>query len=117
MKDHRDLDVWNKSMDLVEHIYAMTQQFPKEEVYGLTAQIKRAAISIPSNIAEGAGRKGPKEFMQFLYISLGSLSEVETQTLLAKRLRFTDQIDPILESIEKIKQMLNGLIRYLEQNK
>lgn len=117
MKDHKDLDVWNKSMDLVEYIYAMTQQFPKDEVYGLTAQIKRAAISIPSNIAEGAGRRGAKEFMQFLFISLGSLSEVETQTLLAQRLRFTDEIEHILESIEKIKQMLNGLIRYLEQNR
>ena len=117
LKDHRDLDVWNKAMDLVEDIYALAKQFPQDERYGLTSQLKRAAVSVPSNIAEGAGRRGPKEFVQFLYISLGSLSEVETQTLLARRLGFADAIEHILENIEKIKQMLNGLIRYLESSR
>ena len=117
MKNHKDLDVWNKAMNLVVDIYALCNEFPKEEVYGLTSQIKRAAVSIPSNIAEGAGRKSSKEFIQFLYISLGSLSEVETQTLLAQRLGFAKTVEPILEDIKKIKQMLNGLIRYLENNK
>ena len=113
VKNHKDLDVWKKSMDLVEHIYALTRQFPQEEMYGLSSQIKRAAVSIPSNIAEGAGRKGSKEFIQFLYISLGSLSEVDTQLLLAKRLGFLDDIQTASQDIVKIKQMLNGLINYL----
>jgi len=115
MKDHKDLDVWNKAMDLVENIYTCTKDFPKEEVYGLSSQIKRAAVSVPSNIAEGAGRKGTKEFIQFLYISMGSLSEVETQILLAKRLNFIDNINEITQDITKIKQMLNGLINYLNR--
>ena len=113
MKDHKGLDVWNKSMDLVENIYAITKQFPQEEIYGLTSQIKRAVVSVPRNIAEGAGRKSSKEFIQFLYISLGSLSEVDTQLLLAKRLDFVENIQSISEEIVKIKQMLNGLINYL----
>ena len=114
MKDHKDLDVWNKAMDLVENIYTCTKDFPKEEVYGLSSQIKRAAVSVPSNIAEGAGRKGNKEFIQFLYISMGSLSEVETQILLAKRLGFIENVQNITQDIVKIKQMLNGLINYLK---
>ena len=113
MKDHKDLDVWNKSMDLVENIHTVTKQFPQSEIYGLTSQIKRAVVSVPSNIAEGAGRKSSKEFTQFLYISLGSLSEVDTQLLLAKRLGFVENIHNITEDIVKIKQMLNGLINYL----
>ncbi len=111
MKTHTDLDVWKKSMDFVENIYKMSSQFPKEEIYGLTSQIRRAAVSVPSNIAEGASRQGPKEFVQFLYISLGSLSEVETQTMLAKRLNFISNTDIILKEITTIKKMLNGLIR------
>jgi len=114
MKTHVDLDVWKKSMDFVENIYKISSQFPKEEVYGLTSQIRRAAISIPSNIAEGASRQGSKEFVQFLYISLGSLSEVETQTMLAKRLNFVANIDLILHEITLIKKMLNGLITHLK---
>ena len=114
MKTHMDLDVWKKSMDFVENIYKISNQFPKEEVYGLTSQIRRAAISIPSNIAEGASRQGIKEFIQFLYISLGSLSEVETQTMLAKRLNFVNNIDIILTEIITIKKMLNGLITHLK---
>jgi len=77
--DHKDLDVWKRSMDLVQLIYEYTKLFPKEEMYGLTSQMRRAAVSIPSNIAEGAARKGDKEFIQFLMLSLGSLSELETQ--------------------------------------
>ena len=111
MKTHMDLDVWKKSMDFVENIYKISSQFPKEEMYGLTSQIRRAAVSVPSNIAEGASRQGSKEFVQFLYISLGSLSEVETQTMLAKRLNFVSNIDIILKEIITIKKMLNGLIR------
>ena len=115
MKNHKDLDVWKLAMDLVEDIYSMTKQFPKNEVYGLTSQIKRAVVSVPSNIAEGAARKGSKEFVQYLYISMGSLAEVETQILLAQRLKFVTDVDHILEKIVNTRQMLNGLIRYLKR--
>ncbi len=114
MKNHKDLDVWKMSMDFVEMVYAQSALYPKEEIYGLTSQIRRAAVSVPSNIAEGAARQGNKEFIQFLYISLGSIAEVETQTILAKRLGFTDNIDTLLNNIERIKKMLNGLISHLK---
>ncbi|WP_200763542.1 four helix bundle protein [Nitrosophilus alvini] len=114
MKEHKDLDVWNLSMDLVEKIYKLCQTFPKEETYGLTLQIKRATISIPSNIAEGASRQSNKEFIQFLFISLGSLSELETQLLLAKRLCFVENIDETIEDIVRIKKMLYGLINFIK---
>lgn len=113
MKDHKDLDVWKESMALAEDIYALTKDFPADEKYGLSSQIKRAVVSIPSNIAEGAARKGDKEFIQFLYIAMGSLSELETQLLLSKRLEFTKSVETHLGQIEKIKKMLFGLIRYV----
>ena len=113
MKDHKDLDVWKESMLLAENIYALTKHFPSDEKYGLSSQIKRAVVSIPSNIAEGAGRKGDKEFIQFLYIAMGSLSELETQLILSNRLQFVDSVVIYLNQIEKIKKMLFGLIRYV----
>ena len=116
MKNHMDLEVWQKAIQLVEDIYKISANFPKEEIYGLTSQIRRAAVSIPSNIAEGAARQGYKEFIQFLYISLGSLSEVETQIMLAKRLSYTSNITVILQEITTIKKMLNGLINH-QKNK
>ena len=115
MKTHMDLDVWKKSMDFVENIYKISSQFPKEEMYGLTSQIRRAAVSVPSNIAEGASRQGSKEFVQFLYISLGSLSEVETQIMIAKRLNFVNNIDIILQEMTIMKKMLNGLISHVKR--
>ena len=114
MKTHIDLDVWKLSMDLVENIYKLSAQFPKEEMYGLTSQIRRAAVSVPSNIAEGASRQGNKEFIQFLYISLGSLSEVETQLMLSERLQFVENIQPVLNNTITIKKMLNGLITHMK---
>lgn len=111
MKDHKDLDVWKQSMLLAEDIYALTKEFPSEERFGLSSQIKRAVVSIPSNIAEGAGRKGDKEFIQFLYIAMGSLSELETQLILSDRLQFVNSIEIYLNQIEKIRKMLFGLIR------
>lgn len=113
MKDHKDLDVWKQSMLLAEDIYALTKEFPSEERFGLSSQIKRAVVSIPSNIAEGAGRKGDKEFIQFLYIAMGSLSELETQLILSDRLQFVNSIEIYLNQIEKIRKMLFGLIRYV----
>jgi len=112
MKTHCDLNVWNDSIDLVKEIYKITIKFLKEEIYGLTSQIKRAVISIPSNIAEGAARQTDKEFIQFLYIALGSSSEVETQLIIANKLNFitTEDLNCLLHKIKKVKKMLNGLI-------
>jgi four helix bundle protein len=112
MKDHKDLDVWKISVNLVLEIYKLTAEFPKEEVYGLTSQIRRAAVSIPSNISEGAARNTSKEFVQFLYIALGSASELETQLIIAQKLNFSDEIDELLIKIKSIMKMLNGLIRH-----
>jgi four helix bundle protein len=115
VKSHRDLLVWKKAIDLVEELYKLTDNFPKSELYGLTSQIRRAAVSIPSNIAEGAGRNSNKEFMHFLYIALGSLSEVETQLIIAKRL---DYIDDIRENkLSEIRRMLLGLIKAVNSDK
>lgn len=82
VKTHKNLDVWNKAMEFTEKIYRITINFPKEEQFGLISQIRRSALSIPSNIAEGAARNFNKEFVQFLYVALDSLSEIETQLLL-----------------------------------
>lgn len=102
IRTHKDLDVWNKSMDLAFDLYSMTKDFPKEEVYGLTSQIRRSIVSIASNIAEGAARGSKKEFIQFLYISLGSIAELETQLLLAKRLEYLSS-DAVFSEVAKIK--------------
>jgi four helix bundle protein len=88
IKSHKDLKVWQESMTLVTQIYKISEDFPKHEIYGLSSQIRRAAVSIPSNIAEGAGRKGENEFKRFLFIALGSLSEVETQLEISQRLNY-----------------------------
>ena len=115
MKDHKDLDVWKQSMVLAEQVYTLTKEFPSDEKYGLISQMKRAVVSIPSNIAEGAARKGNKEYIQFLYIAMGSLSELETQILLSQRLQFVNSVDNYLVQIEKIMLMLFGLIRYISK--
>ena len=111
---HKDLEVWKKAMDLVTHIYALTSQFPKEELYGLTSQIRRSAISIPSNIAEGAARQSRKEFIQFLHIASGSVSELETQVLLAARMGFVSAAGT-LPYIEEVRRLLLGLLRALKK--
>src|ERR1022692_3424835 len=85
---YQDLIAWQKAMDLVTDVYRVTAAFPKEEVYGLTSQLRRAAVSVPSNIAEGQGRKGDGEFKHFLRLALGSLMEVETQIMIAERLGY-----------------------------
>ncbi|WP_270089172.1 four helix bundle protein [Sphingobacterium sp. SYP-B4668] len=117
MKTHKDLDVWKKSIDLVTTIYELSKVFPKDEVYGLTNQIRRAAVSIPSNISEGAARQSKKEFIQFLYIALGSAMEVETQLIISKNLQYISekkQIE-ILDELSCISKMINGLITYLKE--
>jgi four helix bundle protein len=88
LRTHKDLLVWQKAVDLVLDVYKITQSFPKEEGYGLTSQIRRAAISVPSNLAEGAARQTKKEFQQFIYIAMGSVAELETQLIIADRLGY-----------------------------
>ena len=88
MKAHHKLDVWQRAIDFVIKIYKVTDEFPKEEIYGLTSQMRRAAVSIPSNIAEGAARGSKAEFRKFLAIAQGSISELETQIIISSRLRF-----------------------------
>ena len=112
--DYKDLDVWKKAIDFVVKIYGITETFPKTEIYGLTNQLRRAAVSVPSNIAEGAARSSDKEFIQFLYIALGSLSETETQIIIAKRLDYTTKSEEILGEILTVRKMLTGLIKYLK---
>ena len=102
-------------MKLAKQIYLLTAKFPKEETYGLSSQIKRSAISIPSNIAEGAARHSNKEFIQFLYIALGSLAELETQLLLSKEIGIIEN-SAFEDAIEPIRKMLLGLIKYLKKN-
>jgi four helix bundle protein len=112
-KPHKKLDVWKLSMDLVLGIYKTTNKFPKEERYCLTDQLRRSVISIPSNIAEGAGRQTEKEFINFLHIAQDSLSELDIQLEIAKRLKYIDErswkdIDEIMVRVDK---MLTGLIK------
>jgi four helix bundle protein len=114
-KNYRDLIVWQKSMALVVAVYEITKRFPKEETYGLTSQIRRAAVSIPSNIAEGEGRESKKEFSHFLLIAYGSLREVETQVFISEKLKYIDEsaCNTIIEQCNEIGKLINGLKRSL----
>ena len=114
IKSHKDLKVWQESMTLVIHIYKLSEDFPKHEIYGLSSQIRRAAVSIPSNIAEGAGRKGESEFIRFLYIALGSLAEVETQLEISERLNYIKDTEEINKHVYFIRNMLSNLIKSLK---
>lgn len=117
MKTHKDLDVWKKSVLLVTSIYEVTKAFPKDEVYGITNQIRRTAVSIPSNIAEGSARQGDKEFAQFLYISLGGLSELETQLIIANNLKYLtlNDYEFTIDLLEEIRKMLLSLIKFVKK--
>ena len=115
-KSFRELTVWQKSMDLVTQIYLITKSFPDSEKYGLTGQIRRCAVSIPSNIAEGQGRNSPREFSQFLGIAKGSLCELETQIQIASNLDFLDDEQPIIDQVREIGKMLTALKRAINQN-
>lgn len=114
VKSYKELELWQVSMALVVEVYKVTNEFPKEELYSLTSQIRRSVISIPSNIAEGSSRKGTKEFIQYLWISNGSLSEFETQIEIAFRLDYINSIDYMIEKVKHIRKMLLGLIKSLE---
>jgi four helix bundle protein len=108
---YRKLIVWQKAMDLVELIYQLTKHFPKEELYALASQIRRAAVSIPSNIAEGQARKSTAEFRNFLSIAQGSRAELETQILIAMRLKYLtpEQAEPGMALLDELSRMLNAL--------
>ena len=117
MKTHHDLDVWKRSIEFVKIIYTFTEKLPKDEKYGLVSQMRRCVVSIASNIAEGAARHHQKEFIQFLYHSLGSTSELETQIILANDLELVATEESILEELYRIQQMLSGLIRFLKNKR
>ena len=108
---HRKLDVWRTSMDLATAIYSLTKQLPGSERFGLVTQMRRAVVSVPSNIAEGAARGSSAEFSRFLMIARGSIAELETQLELVQRLDLTSVDPSIGEKLQSIRQMLTGLIR------
>jgi len=116
LKNYKDLKVWQKSYQLCLNIYKITKGFPKEERYGLTSQIRRAAVSVPSNIAEGYGRKTTPEYIRYLYIAYGSICELETQILLTGDLNYikAEQLKKIQKDITEVERMLKALIKSLE---
>lgn len=118
IKSYKELIVWQKSIDLAKEIYKLTESFPKNEIYGLSSQIRRSAVSVPSNIAEGYGRRTQKEFTQFLAIAYGSLLELETQLILSKQLYYS-QLKNYLKPemlITEISKMLNSMINKFKLN-
>ncbi|WP_298532924.1 four helix bundle protein [uncultured Algibacter sp.] len=112
MKSYIELDVWIEARKLVSLVYVITNDFPKEELHGISNQIRKCSVSIPSNIAEGCGRQTPKDIIRFLYISRGSLYELETQLYLSNDLKFISdkKLNKILSQIEACKKLLNGFI-------
>jgi four helix bundle protein len=119
IQSYRDLIAWQKAMELVESVYRATTTFPREEIYSLTAQIRRAAVSIPSNIAEGQGRSTTRDFLHFLSIARGSLKEVETQVLIAERLAYvTGQVTAaLLGQTTEVGRLLTGLAHSLRRSR
>jgi len=118
MKPHKKLNAWMKSFEFVKDIYSITNSFPSEERFGLISQMRRAAVSIPVNIAEGAARKGSKEFIRFLYISLGSMTELDTLLLLSSELLYISKVesDLLIEKLDVIGKLIYGLIKRLEKS-
>ncbi len=112
--EYTDLEVWKKSRELVNDVYSLTKKFPKEETFGLTSQIRRCAVSIPSNIAEGIGRSSSKDTLQSLFIARGSLYEMETQLFLSCDQKYIDDADlnQILQKVNECKKLVNGFINY-----
>jgi four helix bundle protein len=116
IRSYQDLEVWQKAMDLVEDCYRLTREFPKNEVYGLSSQLQRSVVSIPANIAEGRERGRTKEFLHHLSIAYGSLAELETHILIARRLNYVNEenLRQLMDKIAEIGRMLNGLRGSLE---
>ena len=119
MKTHKSLDVWQVAVKLAEDVYGVTRGFPKEELFGLTAQMRRCVISISSNIAEGAARQSNKEFIQFLSVAAGSASELDTQLEIAKKIAMGEVhvLERLQSDVERISMMLQGLIRSVKATK
>lgn len=117
MKSYKELKVWQKSIEPIPEIYIMTKIFPKEEKYGLTSQIRRSAVSLPSNIAEGYSRLSTKEFIQFLKIAFASGAELETQLIISYKLELIseDDLNKVTVKLEEIQKMLNALISSLKK--
>ena len=117
VKTFRDLLVWQKSMRLVTVVYEVTKEFPNDERFGLTSQIRRSAVSLPSNIAEGHGRSSTKEYIQFLSITMGSMNELETQLEISKNLEYLDEgtFSKLHDNCREIERMLSSLIRKLKE--
>lgn len=115
-KRYTELEVWKESTSLASDIYKLTSVYPKSELFGIVSQIRRCAVSIPSNIAEGCGRQHSKESIQFLSIARGSLYELETQLYISKELNFIEaiQLEPLLKRIESQGKLINGFIRYFK---
>jgi four helix bundle protein len=116
MKPHKRLNAWIHSFELVKTLYHVTSSFPPEERFGLVTQIRRAGVSVPVNIAEGAARKGKKEFIHFLHVSLGSLTELDTLILISRDLNFVDEdkANKVIDEMDTIGKMIYGLIKKLE---
>ena len=112
--NHKDLNVWKESMLLVKKVYLLISNFPQSEQFGLSSQMRRAAVSIPSNIAEGCGRNSDKELIHFCNISQGSLAELETQLLIAVDLNFIEPKDEIFDQLMKVRKLISGFINYLQ---
>ena len=112
--NHKDMKVWKLSMQLVEEVYRISSDFPKQEMYGLTSQVRRAVVSVPSNLSEGAARNGKKEFCNFLGISLGSLAELETQLIIVSRLGYAEVTD-LLSYINNVRALIIGLRQYVSR--
>lgn len=113
-KPHQRLELWQQAMLLVKEIYSVTTGFPKEEMYGLASQMRRAAVSIPSNIAEGAAREGDKEYGHFLSIARGSLSELDTQVQIAVMLRYMAEDHPLHDLLDRVGKLLSGFSKKLK---
>ena len=115
VRTHKDLDVWKKSIAFVTEIYRVSKDFPKEEIYGITNQLRRSAVSIPSNISEGAGRSSDKEFAYFISIALGSIAETETQLIIVKNLRYLSEyeFEPLMTTLTEIRKMTLGLKKFI----
>ena len=110
---HKNMEVWKEAKNLALQIYRITENFPDKEIYGLTSQLRRCAVSIPSNIAEGCGRNTDKDTLNFISIALGSVSELETQVIISEELGYTDNTNNIYEQIKKVNALLIGLKKRL----
>jgi len=117
MGDYRELVAWQKAIDLVEAVYKATARFPRDELYGLTSQLRRAAVSIPSNIAEGHGRRTTKDFLGFLSIARGSIKELETQVIIAERLHYIEptKLTELLRLTSEAGRLITGLAKSLRK--